>query len=384
MTESADKGRDTSSVAQAFLDISVEAQRGEFQLSTKLQVAEAGVTALFGASGSGKTSLLRVLAGFDRATGSIRCGNEIWLDSEAGINVPTHQRGVGLMFQDARLFAHLNVAENLQFARRRAAKLPQIVDYDAVVAAFELEPLLARRSTELSGGEAQRVALARTLLTQPQLLLLDEPLAALDDQRKADLLPYLETLVREFSIPLLYVSHDIDEVARLAPNMVVLEAGAVVAQGTTAELFARLDLPEVSGRLEAHALLQGVVVEQDQHWQLTRLSVGGQELSVPLRARLVVGNQVQLRVRARDVALAIAKPTGLSIRNVLAGRLVELQQSVESPFAEVLIELSDGGVSTGEALGYLRSRITRAAAAELQLSEGQTLYALVKTVSFDA
>lgn len=366
-----------------FLEIDVTGGRGVFELAVSVVLPGSGATALFGASGSGKTSLLRVLAGFDSAEGSIRCGGTVWLDSKALVNVPPHERGIGFMFQDARLFAHLDVAGNLQFAQRRARTEPQVVDYDAVVTAFDLGPLLQRRSAELSGGEAQRVALARTLLTQPRLLLLDEPLAALDEARKSELLPYLERLVRDFSIPLIYVSHDLEEVARLAPEMLVLESGAMVAQGKTADLFERLDLPDVSGRLEASALVEAKVVEQDTNWQLTRLWVAGQKLVVPRRAGLAEGDLVSLRVRARDVAIATSMPTGLSIRNVLSGTLVALDAATDSPFAEAVIELTPAAQGSEGNVVRLRSRITRSAAAELNLVVGLAVFALVKTVTFD-
>jgi len=204
---------------------------GELDLAIDLELPRFGVTALFGASGGGKTSLLRALAGFGKSSGYICCDGTVWLDTNRGINVPAHQRGIGFMFQDARLFEHLDVAQNLQFAQRRARQEPQLVDYEAVIEAFELSALLQRHTGQLSGGETQRVALARTLLTQPKLLLLDEPLAALDDARKSEMLPYLERLVREFALPVIYVSHDLEEVARLTSDMIVLGAGTVVAQG---------------------------------------------------------------------------------------------------------------------------------------------------------
>ena len=213
-------------------------------------------------------------------------------------------------------------------------------------------------------------------------MLLDEPLAALDDARKSELLPYLERLVREFSLPVIYVSHDLEEVARLTSEMIVLEAGAVIAQGKTADLFARLDLPEVSGRLEASALVGALVVEQDTNWQLTQLAVGGQKLAVPLRTGLSVGDRVALRIRARDVAVATTRPVGLSIRNVLAGSVVALETDQDSPFAEVVIELDRDTANDPEGI-FIRSRITRAAAAELELAVGRSVFALIKSVTFD-
>ena len=364
---------------QSAIEIDVKAQRGEFLLQSRFCVPANGVTALFGASGSGKTSLLRAIAGFDSAVGRISAGDEVWLDTTRGIDVKAHLRGVGYMFQDARLFPHLSVLGNLDYARRRAERREEVVAYATVVDAFELEPLLPRSAGELSGGETQRVALARTLLSQPRLVLLDEPLAALDEQRKRELLPYLETLVGEFELPMFYVSHDVDEVARLADRMVVLKAGAVQAVGTTAEVFGRLDLQDSIGRFEASSLLAATVIEQIDEWQLTRLALAGQQLVVPKRAGLKPGDSVRLRVRARDVALATQAPAGTSIRNILAGRIERLVTLPDTPYSEVAIELEEPD-GAGVRLG---SRITRAAAADLALKPGDRVFALIKSVTFD-
>lgn len=378
---------------QGVLDLKVRLTQGEFSLNVCQALPLDGVTAVFGKSGSGKTSLLRCIAGFERAEGHVRFKDASWLDSAARRFVPPHLRGVGYMFQNAGLFPHLNVANNLRYAQRRAAKAtgsaPEVVSLEKVVDAFALAELLDRSPTQLSGGEAQRVALARTLLTQPQLLLLDEPLAALDDAHKAELLPFLETLVRDFDLPIIYVSHDVEEVARLAARMLVMDRGDVVAFGSTKDLFGRLDISEVSGRFEASALVDARVVSHDEHWMLTLLQVEGendqQMISVPHRPRLRIGDQVRLRVQARDVALSRSRPSGLSIRNVLEGRVHNLEVDVETPFAEVTIEL--GGKDPTKAPSSpvrLRSRITRAAAADLELAPGVPVFALIKSVTLDA
>jgi len=347
-----------------------------------------GVTAVFGRSGSGKTSLLRCIAGFEQAAGHIKFADQYWFNSARKQCVPPHLRGVGYMFQNAGLFPHLDVTQNLRYAEQRAAKsqseFPRVVDFDKVVAVFALTELLDRAPQQLSGGEAQRVALARTLLTQPRLLLLDEPLAALDDAHKTELLPFLETLVRDFGLPVIYVSHDVEEVARLATRMLIMEAGEVSAFGSTRALFERLDIPEVTGRLEASALVDARVVEHDKHWMLTRLAIAGQLISVPERPNLRVGDIVRLRVQARDVSLARQKPEGLSIRNVFEGCVQGLEIDVATPFAEVTIELNNTDATQPPTPPVrLRSRITRAAADELELTPGVTVFALVKSVILD-
>jgi len=212
-------------------------------------------------------------------------------------------------------------------------------------------------------------------------LLLDEPLAALDDAHKAELLPFLEILVRDFGLPVIYVSHDVEEVARLATRMLVMEAGEVSAFGSTRSLFERLDIPEVSGRLEASALVDARVVEHDERWMLTRLAVAGQVISVPERSKLRVGDAVRLRVQARDVALARHKPEGLSIRNLFEGRVHNLEIDASTPFADVVVELDDPTQASSPV--RLRSRITRAAADELELAPGVAVFALVKSVILD-
>jgi len=377
-----------TSAPSGVLDLNIRLNQGEFSLNVCELLPLDGVTAVFGRSGSGKTSLLRCIAGFEKGLGHIKFKEHCWFDSASKQFIPPHMRGVGYMFQNAGLFPHLNVAKNLRYAEQRATgadnDIPQVVDFEKVVAAFALSELLDRAPLQLSGGEAQRVALARTLLTQPRLLLLDEPLAALDDAHKAELLPFLETLVRDFGLPVIYVSHDVEEVARLANRMLVMDAGEVSAYGSTRELFERLDIPEVTGRLQASALVDARVVEHDERWMLTRLVIAGQLISVPERPRLQVGDRVRLRVQARDVALARHKPEGLSIRNVFAGRVFDLEIDAETPFAEVTVELEEETTAQGSlAPVRLRSRITRAAADELELAPGVPVFALIKSVTLD-
>lgn len=378
----------TNTAGQELLELDLSLVRGDFQLNIEQTLPIDGVTAIFGRSGSGKTTLLRCIAGFERAAGRIRFSGDDWLDDAQRLFVPAYMRGVGYMFQQPGLFRHLNVAQNLDFARRRApdAMTPrdteQAVDYDHVLEVFALSSLMHRPTADLSGGEAQRVALARTLLTQPEFLLLDEPLAALDDASKRELLPFLETLTKEFGLPTLYVSHDVDEVARLASRLLVLENGSVSAYGPTQALFQGLGEGDFSDRYDAGVLLNARVLENDEEFQITRLQVAGQIVSIPMRPKLHPGDDARLRVSARDVAIAREKPVGLSIRNIFSGSVASLSAEPGQPFAEVAIRLDAAGSAQASPI-FLRSRITRAAAVELELAVDQPVYALVKTVLLD-
>ncbi len=339
-----------------------------FRLEVAHEFELGGITALFGASGAGKSLLLRVIAGLETgASGEVSFDGEPW---QGGRFVPTAKRGVGFVFQDARLFEHLDVAGNLRFAARRSGS----EGFDSVVKTLDLQPLLGRRAATLSGGEKQRVAIGRTLLASPRLLLMDEPLSALDHARKTQLLPYIARLPEVFGLPVIYVTHSVEEVTRLADRMVVLASGKVLAAGGVAETLARLDIAEASGKFEAGSVVQATVTGQDERFRLTELSVAGQALSMPASA-VEVGANLRLRIRARDVAIAMARPEGLSIRNVLEGRILEVSQEAKTAFAELLLDIGDGQ--------RLRARITRASVAELGLTEGTPVFALLKSVSFD-
>ncbi|MEQ8857624.1 MAG: molybdenum ABC transporter ATP-binding protein [Pseudomonadales bacterium] len=356
------------------LSVAVRIERAGFDLDLSEDIVLDGVTAVFGPSGSGKSTLLRALAGFEAPlAGRVALGDSVWFDAAVGIDVPPHRRPVGFMFQDARLFAHLDVAGNLAYARKRRREHPGIAR-EAVVAALDLEPLLARAVATLSGGERQRVALGRTLLSAPRLLLLDEPLAALDRQRKIDILPYLEDLPRQFGIPTLYVSHDIDEVATLADRFLVLAQGRVQMHDRAAAVLERLDLQPLTGRFEAGVLVEATVVDHDPRLHVTHVDVAGDRLTMPLLVRAAVGDAVRLRIRARDVSLALTRPEGLSIRNILPGRLVDLTTDIASGFVEALVELRGARV---------RARLTLAALEDLRLRRGLDVFVLIKSVSFE-
>ncbi|MEM1244822.1 MAG: molybdenum ABC transporter ATP-binding protein [Acidobacteriota bacterium] len=359
------------------LHVDVELRFGSFSLRLDEHFPTEGITGIWGPSGSGKSSLLRSISGLERrARGRIAWGDELWLDSASRIFVPAHRRDVAYMFQDARLFPHLSVEGNLRFAERRAPSKGRSISFEDAVEALELGPLLSRRTTDLSGGEQQRVSLGRTLLTRPRLLLLDEPLAALDSSRRFEILRFIEALHAGFGLPMLYVSHSFEEIALLADEVLELEAGAVRSHGTAAVSFAG------GARLQDASLsvLAAEVSRVDARWHLAWLEVAGQEISVPHPASFQEGDGVRLLVRARDVSLATSRPVEVSIRNVLTGRVRSVEEEQDSAFAEVTVAL-DGPSDAPRPL--LRARITRASLHELELEEGHEVYCLLKTVSVD-
>jgi len=343
-----------------------------FALNVTHRFAAEGITALFGPSGCGKTTLLRAIAGFERhATGHIGFGDEVWMEGRDFL--PPHRRGVGFVFQDTRLFSHLTVRGNLAYADRRAPHGAAAYGFDDVVTALDLAPLLDRRPGALSGGERQRVAIGRTLLARPRLLLMDEPLAALDTRRKSEILPHIARLPEVFGMPVIHVTHALEEVTQLCDRVVALDKGRVAAAGGVSETLERLDLTALQGRFEAGVVLHGRVVAKDPSLQMTRVDLGGPAFEVP-GLILDVGAELRLRVRARDVSLALSRPEGLSIRNMLEARILSVDPEPETAFAEVLLDI--GGQ-------HLRSRITRAAVQDLGLTKGRKVVALVKSVAFD-
>ncbi len=344
-----------------------------FDLQVKLDLAGSGVTALFGASGSGKTSCLRVIAGLTRSDADfnayIAVNGEVWQDDAQGLFVPVHQRAIGYVFQDANLFTHLSVEQNLAFGLKRVAPQQRRIALEQVVALLGIGHLLKRQSGTLSGGERQRVAIARALATSPRLLLLDEPLAALDAQRKAEILPYLENLHSELDLPILYVSHALDEVARLADQMVLLEAGRVSAVGAAHELMTRLDLPLAHGD-GAGALIHASISGHEAAYHLTLADFPGGRLRVAQQKR-EIGQTLRLRVLARDVSLTLAPQVGTSILNILPARVVALAD--DSP-GQVMVALDAGGTP-------LLARITKKSVDALALAPGRAVYAQVKGVA---
>ncbi len=344
-------------------------QRSDFLLDVELALPGRGVSALFGPSGCGKTTVLRALAGLERAAGRVALDEEVWQDDAMGLFVPTHRRAIGYVIQEAALFPHLDVRGNLDYARRRAGAAR--VALDPLVELLGIGALMARKPDTLSGGERQRVAIARALAAGPRLLLMDEPLAALDAARKAELLPYLERLHRELALPIVYVSHAIDEVTRLAHQLVLIERGRVVAAGALGEVMARLDLPTARGE-SAGVVLDAVLAERDTQWQLVRLQVG-EEMSVWARdPGLELGRTVRLRLLARDVSLTRAPQTGTSIGNQLRGTVESIAEDDHPALALVRVRV---GISP------VVARLTRRSAHALGLEAGMPVWAQVKTVA---
>ncbi len=342
---------------------------GEFSLQAEFELPGRGITALFGPSGSGKTTALRCVAGLERARGYLRFENEVWQDDAAGRFVPTHRRAIGYVFQEASLFPHLSVRRNLEFGWKRIPPAQRRVVFDDAVALLGVGHLLQRQPARLSGGERQRVAIVRALLTSPRLLLMDEPLAALDHRSKLEILPYLERLHGELAIPVLYVSHSPDEVARLADTMVLMERGQVRAVGPATELLVRLDLP-LAHADDAGAVIDAVVGGHDGEYHLTHLDFDGGRISVPSAAR-TAGAPVRLRIHARDVSLAQALHRDTSILNILP---VEVTAIDEAGPAQLLVKLCAGTTP-------LLARITRRSGAALALHTGQRLFAQIKSVA---
>jgi molybdate transport system ATP-binding protein len=347
--------------------------RGVFRLEVDFDVPARGITALFGPSGSGKTTCLRAFAGLERMSGSLRVGSETWQDDAQRLFTPAHERAVGYVLQDAGLFAHLSVRANVEYGRKRRARRSSgpLLDEADVVALLGIERLMDRKPAHLSGGERQRVALARALVAGPRLLLMDEPLASLDAARKAEVLPYLEQLRDELEIPAIYVSHSVDEVARLARHVVLLDAGRVVASGEAGETLTRLDLP--LARLDdAGVVIEARVAEHDDVDSLTLLDVGGASLWVG-RLERPAGSRARVRVLARDVSLAREAPGKTSILNVLPGRVEDL--SDDGP-ARVSVRLAIGADGVP-----LLARITRRSRDALDLRRGVSVHAMVKSVA---
>ena len=358
------------------LHLEIDLAREDFSLRVDERLPATGVTAVFGPSGSGKSTLLRAIAGFETPhAGHIALDGEVWFESETGVDLAPHRRPVGILFQDARLFAHLDVRGNLDFAERRSRDGHASMRMDELVDALDLDALLARKVENLSGGERQRVALARTLLTRPKLLLLDEPLSALDHERKAEILPYLDRVQERFHLPTLYVSHDIDEVAHIADHVLVLIGGRAHLRGTVLEVFERLDVAMLEGRFEEGVLVEGHIDSHDARLQLTHVSLAGDLLTMPMVAELESGRSVRLRIRARDVALATLKPEAVSIRNILPGKLKELHSDPQSGQVEATVRLRGAEV---------RARVTRAAVEDLGLEPGMDVFVLIKSVGLAA
>ncbi len=345
-------------------------ERGEFTLDVDLDLPGRGITALFGPSGSGKTTCLRAIAGLERADDAhVSIGDEVWQDDAKGLCVPVHKRALGYVFQEASLFPHLSVRANLEFGMKRVPARERRFSPDVVAGLLDIRNLLERRPAGLSGGERQRVAIARALLASPRLLLMDEPLAALDLRRKQEILPYLERMHDELSIPIIYVSHAPDEVARLADHLVLLDAGRVVASGPLSETLARADLPPAFA--DDAGVVLDTVLEGHEADALSRLAFEGGVLYVGQRKE-AVGSHLRCRIHARDVSLALQRPAGTSIVNLLPAT-VTATTATDTP-GHVLVQLRMGP-------SPLLARITERSRRELDIQPGRAVWVQIKGVA---
>lgn len=340
-------------------------RRGDFVLDAELELPERGVIALFGRSGSGKTTLLRCLAGLERGDGWLSVNGCRW--QERDYFLPVHRRPLGYVFQEASLFPHLRVRDNLRYGYRRVEASHRRVDFDETVQLLGVEALLERYPQALSGGQRQRVAIARALLASPRLLLMDEPMASLDVASKAEILPYLERLHAHLEIPMVYVSHALEEVARLADHMVLLEAGSVLAAGPLHELLVRSDLP-LSHADNAAAVLETRVVRHNAEQQFVELECGAGRLWVS-RGPAAAGERLRVSVQARDVVISLAPPRDSSTLNCLPARVVETSDDPHP--GHLLVRLAVDNQ-------LLLARIPREASKRLALSPGKHVYAQLR------
>lgn len=345
--------------------------RANFDLKIDINFPRHGITALFGASGSGKTTVLRCVAGLDRAdNGLVRIGGEVWQDDEAHLFIPTWRRTLGYVFQESSLFEHLDVQGNLEYGLRRTKSSTATKALNRAIELLGIGELGKRLPHQLSGGERQRIAIARALATAPGILLLDEPMAALDHARRQEILPWLERMRDELKIPMLYVTHSADEVTRLADHLIVLERGSVKAAGPVAKVFAAIEHPVILGD-DASAVLQGQVAERDEQWHLARINFAGGSLWVTDTGK-PLGQPVRLRILARDVSITIEEPQHTSIQNHFPCLIESIADDAHP--SQSLLRLKSGE-------SILLARLTKKSVATLQLCPSKLVWAQVKSVA---
>lgn len=355
------------------LQVQLRHRQGQFELDLGFD-SPGGLVALFGPSGSGKTTVVRAIAGLLRADQArLVIDEHVLADTQAGVFLPPHRRRIGYVFQEPRLLPHLSVRQNLAYGGWFAPRGERVsaAEFARLVELLDIGPLLARHPGRLSGGERQRVAIGRALLSSPQLLLMDEPLSQIDENRKNEILPYIERMRDEVRVPIVYVSHALDEVVRLAGQLVCIQDGRLLASGPTGEVLTRTDLIMFTRRSDAGAVIEARVLAHDEAYALSRLGCAGGELWVP-RLGTKVGEAVRLWVRAQDVMLALEAPRGVSALNQFQGEVVAMSPS---ELGTVIVRLDCGGLA-------LLARITSLSAERLQLKPGLRLHALVKSVSF--
>ena len=365
--------------AEPAVSVALNGTLGAFRLDVAFDVPMRGVTALFGPSGCGKTTILRCIAGLERLPGRLAIGKEVWQDDAAGTFLPAHRRHVGYVFQEASLFAHLSVCDNLLFGAKRAGGsiAPQGLALDDIVGLLGITHLLDRSPTTLSGGERQRVAVDRALLSGPRILLMDEPLSALDRMTKEEILPYFEMLHETLALPILYVSHDLSEVERLADTLVLLESGRVLASGALSELQTDPSLP-LLGSPDAAVVLEGRIAGFDAEYGLTQITIPGGELMVAGRhgAR---GDPRRIRIAASDISIARSAASDSTILNCLEARIVSLDLRDDAPQVNVILSLGEDGAGS-----RIVASITRKSSANLGLKAGDRIFAQIKGVAIVA
>jgi len=347
--------------------------RAAFALRAEFSVPDRGITAVFGPSGSGKTTLLRCIAGLERAAGAFSLDDEIWQDDATGVFVAPHCRAIGYVFQEANLFPHLSVRGNIEYGWRRVPPGGRHVPLDRTIELLGLGGLLSRFPERLSGGERQRVAIARALVTSPRLLLMDEPLSALDREAKTGLMPYLESLHETLAIPVLYVSHALDEVTRLADHLLVLREGKIQIHGPLADMLVNLQF-SIAEADEASVIVDAVVAEHEDRYELTVLEFGGGRLTVAQRL-YPLGRRVRVNIHARDVSIALSRSADTSILNILPARVAQI---ADAGPAQWLVRLDTGDL---RAPTSLLARITRRSGEALSLRPGLAVYAQIKSVA---
>jgi molybdate transport system ATP-binding protein len=354
------------------IELRYRVERREFSLDVDLELPLRGITGVFGESGAGKTTLLRCIAGLESAlAGRLTVAGETWEDTARGIALPVQRRNIGYVFQEPRLFDHLSVRANIEYGRNRRAG-DNAGDFDHVIELLGLGALLERRPLALSGGEAQRVAIARALLCAPQLVLMDEPLASLDRARRDEILPFLERLHAEARIPIIYVSHNIEEICRLCDHLVVMEAGRVLASGELQDVLVQLDIPVLGGD-NAGSIIDGVIARYDGDDDLTCLEFSGGRLWVPGHVG-AEGAALRLRTQASDISLCRSRPEQSTILNILPAEIEAIQPG-QGPTILVRLRLGEDRIV---------ARVTRRSIRELGLQEGESLFAQVKSVAVRA
>ena len=356
------------------LDVQVAGPIGDIEIDTQFTTEAGTVTALFGPSGAGKTTVINMIAGLVKPQiGRITINDEVLFDSNSAIDQPPDKRGVGYVFQENLLFPHLTVKGNLCYGQKLTPKIDRYVNFDEVIELLGISTLLARRPASLSGGEKKRVALGRSLLANPRVLLMDEPLAGLDTHRKHEILPFIEGIRQEVQLPIVYVSHDIGEVLRLSDQIALIENGRTVLVGPSETVANHADARRLIGKNDPSTIVSGTVTSQDSGFGLTNLETQAGLIRIP-EIKIPPGSPIRLRLHSRNISIALSKPRDISILNVLPGTIENIEQ-IDGSAVDVQIRIATRIV--------ILARITSLARKNLNLSIGTSVFALIKSVAVD-